>query len=486
MSIKTFKPTTPSRRHMTVSGFDGIDKHAKPEASLTEVLKKNAGRNSYGRITVRHRGGGEKRKYRIIDFKRDKMDMEATVLRLEYDPNRSANIALVQYEDGEKRYIIAPNGLKVGDTLRFERVLLPEWNYEPAFDVVVGEAGAFAYRGEQAHDGYYSMTYHPKSGRAADADRRGKSMIVTGGDRITLTGTAEAIYYCTLGGGIYDDPALSELLYVADSLGRIRSGYSENARAAFARGDQAEGRRWNELFNRFYADDPGAARKRALNENYRKGHPQGTLYLLVDRIPTVAYRPLAESRAFYEALSEELKSSYFGGVYADFLQRMESLAVGQPAPDFSLVTTRGETIAKADFAGGYVLFYHWGLCPGSIRIDGQVRDLYAAYKDRGLRMVGLTESVDMIRRVYEGLPDDESAAGMRSALAGMLAHGWPEIEVETDRPENGRMLERYAIEGWPAFVLIAPDGTIAARGYTEAFFSAKEILAGALGGTHPE
>ena len=77
MSIKTFKPTTPSRRHMTVNGFDGIDKHVKPEASLTEVLKKNAGRNSYGRITVRHRGGGEKRKYRIVDFKRDKVDMPA-------------------------------------------------------------------------------------------------------------------------------------------------------------------------------------------------------------------------------------------------------------------------------------------------------------------------------------------------------------------------------------------------------------------------
>ena len=115
MSIKTYKPTTPSRRHMTVSGFDGIDKKAKPERSLTETLKKSAGRNSYGRITVRHRGGGNKVKYRIIDFKRDKLDMEATVERLEYDPNRSAFIALVQYEDGEKRYIVAPNGLKVGD-----------------------------------------------------------------------------------------------------------------------------------------------------------------------------------------------------------------------------------------------------------------------------------------------------------------------------------------------------------------------------------
>ena len=117
MSIKTFKPTTPSRRQMTVSGFDGIDKKAKPEPSLTEPLKKSSGRNSYGRITVRHRGGGNKRKYRIIDFRRDKMEMPAVVQRLEYDPNRSAFIALVKYEDGELRYILAPVGLKAGDTV---------------------------------------------------------------------------------------------------------------------------------------------------------------------------------------------------------------------------------------------------------------------------------------------------------------------------------------------------------------------------------
>ena len=117
MAIKSYKPTTPARRNMTVSAFEGIDKKAKPERSLTETLKKNAGRNSYGRITVRHRGGGNKRKYRIIDFKRNKLDMTATVLRLEYDPNRSANIALVEYEDKERRYIIAPNGLKVGDVV---------------------------------------------------------------------------------------------------------------------------------------------------------------------------------------------------------------------------------------------------------------------------------------------------------------------------------------------------------------------------------
>ena len=114
MAIKTYKPTTPSRRHMTVSAFEGIDKKAKPERSLTENLKKNAGRNSYGRITVRHRGGGNKKKYRIIDFKRQKDGEVAVVLRLEYDPNRSANIALIQYEDGTKSYILAPVGLKAG------------------------------------------------------------------------------------------------------------------------------------------------------------------------------------------------------------------------------------------------------------------------------------------------------------------------------------------------------------------------------------
>ena len=117
MSIKTYKPTTPSRRHMSVSGFDGVDKHAKPQKELVEVLKKHSGRNSYGRITVRHQGGGNRKKYRVIDFKRDKMDVPATVLRLEYDPNRSAYIALVEYTDGESRYILAPVGLNVGDTV---------------------------------------------------------------------------------------------------------------------------------------------------------------------------------------------------------------------------------------------------------------------------------------------------------------------------------------------------------------------------------
>ena len=116
MAIKSFKPTTPSRRQMTVVDYRGLSK-VKPEKSLLESLKKTAGRNSYGRITVRHHGGGNKIKYRIIDFKRDKVGMPAEVKTIEYDPNRSAFIALIKYEDNTLSYILAPNGLKVGDTV---------------------------------------------------------------------------------------------------------------------------------------------------------------------------------------------------------------------------------------------------------------------------------------------------------------------------------------------------------------------------------
>ena len=114
MSIKVYKPTGNGTRNMSTTDYSGLSK-CGPEKSLLAPMNKKSGRNSYGRITVRHRGGGNRTKYRIIDFKRDKFEMPATVLTLEYDPNRSAHIALVQYEDGEKRYILAPADLKVGD-----------------------------------------------------------------------------------------------------------------------------------------------------------------------------------------------------------------------------------------------------------------------------------------------------------------------------------------------------------------------------------
>ena len=138
MGIKTYKPYTPSRRHMTGSDFSEITSSA-PEKSLVYSLKKNAGRNSQGKITVRHRGGGSRRKYRMIDFKRIKDGIPATVKSIEYDPNRTANIALICYADGEKSYILAPEGLKVGMTvMNGSQAEVRVGNCLPMIDIPVG------------------------------------------------------------------------------------------------------------------------------------------------------------------------------------------------------------------------------------------------------------------------------------------------------------------------------------------------------------
>ena len=138
MGMKHFKPYTPSRRNMTVSDFAEITKKT-PEKSLLAKKKEKAGRNSYGRITVRHQGGGNRQKYRIVDFKRKKDNMEATVIGIEYDPNRSANIALIQYEDGEKAYILAPQGLTDGDkVISGESVDIRTGNCMPISSIPVG------------------------------------------------------------------------------------------------------------------------------------------------------------------------------------------------------------------------------------------------------------------------------------------------------------------------------------------------------------
>ena len=138
MGIKTYNPYTPSRRNMTGSDFSEITKKT-PEKSLLVSLQKNSGRNNQGKITVRHRGGGSRRKYRIIDFKRNKLNVPGSVASIEYDPNRTANIALINYADGEKRYIIAPKGLKVGDKIEAgENADIRVGNALPIMNIPVG------------------------------------------------------------------------------------------------------------------------------------------------------------------------------------------------------------------------------------------------------------------------------------------------------------------------------------------------------------
>lgn len=405
----------------------------------------------------------------------------------------AAASCVATYAAGTQKFTVTGkiDGLQKGDTLRFERVVLPGWNLEQAFDVIVAKPGVFSYKGTQEHDQYYMMTYFPKEGKAKDCDRRGKTFIVADGDKINMTGTADDIYYCTLSGGIYDEPLLAEYLRLDDSVGQVRGSYMRLITEAMERKDTAAAEEWGRKFNLFYENNPGQERVRAARKAYEAATPQGTLDRLVEMVPRLSYTPADEARKTYETYSPELKESYYGQLYVREMEAMERLAPGQPAPDFSLVATDGKTVTGGDYKGDYLLVYHWGMCPGSIYIDGQVRALYDKYKGKGLKMLGLTESIATIRQVYEGLPKDKKTEGpgvddIRPVLGSMLEHGWTEVELETDQPGNKAVMDAFNICGWPFFVLIGPDGTIRARGFTDSFYEARKILDKELGGEKAE
>lgn len=168
------------------------------------------------------------------------------------------------------------------------------------------------------------------------------------------------------------------------------------------------------------------------------------------------------------------------------LSRLEAIAVGRQAPDFTLSLTDGTTVSKDDFKGKYLLIYHWGMCPGSMQIDPEVRALYGKYNGKGLSVIGLTESIDEFRNFAEGIPEGSSSPSigiddLKARVTEMLNHPWKEAETKTGRPENQETADTFLITGWPYFILIGPDGSILARDFHNAFHQAKTILDDRLG-----
>lgn len=373
------------------------------------------------------------------------------------------------------------SGLQKGDTITISTIDLPAFEDSVVSTIVVNDTAGFTYRAYIAHDQYFELTYKTNMGKELPADRSGKLFIAQPGDTLTLTGERETIYYSRLSGGIYDEPRLAEYLRVEDSLGAIRGGYARNMEMALAEKDTIAVRKWTEAFNNFYHINPGIERRNALEAKYRNANPQGTLFLLVERLPHLSYMPIEEAKRMYAQYSDEIKRSWYGRKTAKFMKEMEPLALGNPAPDFKLVTMDGDTITNDTFAGKYLLFYHWGLCPGSIQIDKYVCELHDRYKGKGLEVVGLTESVAVIKRLYEstlGSPDD---AELNATLGNMLKHPWKEVELETNYPDNQKMADTYHITGWPFFVLLSPKGTLLARNFSVAFNEARRILEKELG-----
>lgn len=380
-------------------------------------------------------------------------------------------------------------GLQPGDTLRFERTSPPEIESQHAFDIIVEQPDIFSYSGTQSDEQEYLMQLLPKVGKLPECDRYAKIFIVTAGDNISMSGTRDDIYYCTLGGGIYDDPLLSRALQLSDSIAMARTGYLRKATEAQARKDTLEATRYVNLFNNFYrgGSDCVFDRLKKAEEAYKAAHPNGSLYLLVESLKRIKYTPQTESRAFYDNLAPELKYGRFGQKYNRALYAMEALAEGKPAPDFTVTAVDGSKISLGDFKGKYLLIYHWGLCPGSMMIDRYVRDRYNSYAGEKFDVLGLTESIAQIRDIYNGLSEDSgytlpNGEDMRTTLGNMQNHPWREVETNTGHPENALLAKAFGVSGLPFFIFIDPDGVILARGFSEAFDRVGKILDDNLGG----
>ena len=320
------------------------------------------------------------------------------------------------------------DGIVKGDTLRFGRITLPGWEIEHAFDIVVEKDGEFKYKGTQEHDQFYLMEYFPADGAAPVCDRMGKDMVISGGDHITMDGTRDEIYYCTLGGGIYKDPALSAYLRASDSLDTARGSYARKIEEANAAGDHETAAMYGEKFNTFYNGNPGVERVRKLRKEYFDSNTGGNIFTLVEYISSMDYTPIETLKKQFDGFSRETRDSWYGKVYQKRMNSVEAISIGNQAPDFTLTMTDGSTVSKDGFSGKYLLIYHWGM-------------------------------------------DD-----FKATLNGMLNHPWPDAELDTGHPENRKVSDMFLISGWPFFIFIGPDGKILARDFSEAFDKAKKIL----------
>lgn len=367
-------------------------------------------------------------------------------------------------------------GLEKGDTLHFIKVILPEWQMETAFEVAVSEPGRFRYDGTHDHTQLYLMTYTPADReRVIAADRRGRELLIRDGTT-TITGDWEYICYSLPKGGTYTDPELQRLDSIENSIFRERGYCMKMIQQARKNGDEEERKKWSAKSNEIFSN-PALKQNREEMKAYRE-RTFDSEYFAVQTVREAMSDP-ESSKAYYEKLTPEVKASHYGRMAGELLERMALLEPGRPAPPFTLTTTDGEQVTLETIKGNYLVIYHWGTCPGSMQMDGQMQELYARYRDKGVQVVGITEFREAVQSLFKSLPEDDTTEQygipLRKTLQGMLSHPFPDVELDKD-PQSYAIIDQYAIDGLPFVVCISPEGTILSRGYWESFNEAKAIL----------
>lgn len=360
-------------------------------------------------------------------------------------------------------------GIQKGDTLRFSRILLPSFETEKAFDIIVENENSFKYSGTHPHTQYYMIQYLPVGPFLEDGSRKSMEIVIKDGN-VKINGRRDYIYYSSVTNSFYDKE-LTKIKMLEDSLELARNMiYS-------AMSDKNQDPKITmELYQKYNSFPTTHARQ------YEQLTSMSQAYSASAANEYMAYslcmgfaEPLENLEAGYQKLDKKTKQSYYGKLLASIINNLQALSPGQPAPDFALTTRDEEKISLANFKGKYLLIYLFGTSFSSVESDRYVVDLYKAHKDK-LEVIGLTESMDQINKAFDNIIVNGTQP-MKKGITSMLIHPWKN-KVELEQYDNKRILETYSITGVPFFVLITPDGKIAARGFFEAFNKANAILSG--------
>ncbi|MEF9930810.1 MAG: hypothetical protein RR770_00705 [Bacteroidales bacterium] len=358
-------------------------------------------------------------------------------------------------------------GIKKGDTLRFERVSLPSYESEKAFDIIIEKDGVINYNGKHLHTQYYTIKYLPIGTPIENLNRTRIDIVIKDGD-IDITGRRDYIYYATVTNNFYDK-SLQKIMVLGDSLEMAKNMiYS-----AMGEKDQ-DPKITLQLYTKYssFAQDNANQYKRLANMSAAYKPSPASEYMAYD-ICTKFTNPLDSLETGYNKLSSKAKKSYYGTLLSTIIDKYKSLAPGESAPDFELITRDEEKITLANFKGKFLMIYLFGISSGSIESDPYVVDFYKKHKDT-LNIIGITESMNAVNKTFDNLLINGSPE-MKKGITSMLIHPWKN-KVELEEYDNKKIIDLYSITGMPFFILINPNGKIVTRGFYEAFNEASKIL----------
>jgi len=361
-------------------------------------------------------------------------------------------------------------GLEIGDTLSFERMILPGSSTEAAFNIIIEKQDEFYYRGSHNHVNCYYMTYKPANEQISQDDGPHLVFLVKDG---TTRLSGKSVENIEIQSEIYNE-ALQEIMKLENALSAERNEYHRNYKAAFVSGDTVKGKEYIDKFNNFYSIREKEYKKLEEMRNQFYDDFPSSEYTAFNNLQSARAIPFAESLEKYNKMSEAAQNDYLGKLYKNIIDRLAVFEAGNDAPDFHLKTITGKEISLEDFRGKYVLIYHWGLCPGSLMIDKDVVALYQKYKEH-LEVIGVTQSIEEISSLYEGIDEDRELMGikLKPVLKNMLEHPWLDVELTK---ENEKISSDYEFGGMPFFIFISPEGKIIHREFHDAFYTARKEL----------